>query len=110
MDLKGSKALVTGGSRGIGFAAAELLLSLGQARTLAAASMLKQKQPCHTDVILSALSFSRPVFRGRGGHLREGCGGPTFRAAKDAAQRALPYHRSGLAPQLFLVRFYLCTC
>ena len=33
MDLKGSKALVTGGSRGIGFAAAELLLSLGQART-----------------------------------------------------------------------------
>ena len=29
MNLEGSKALVTGGSRGIGFAAAELLLSLG---------------------------------------------------------------------------------
>ena len=30
MDLEGSKVLVTGGSRGIGLAAAELLLSLGQ--------------------------------------------------------------------------------
>ena len=29
LDLKGSKALVSGGSRGIGSAAAELLLALG---------------------------------------------------------------------------------
>mmetsp|Transcript_105017 Transcript_105017/g.146431 ORF Transcript_105017/g.146431 Transcript_105017/m.146431 type:complete len:289 (-) Transcript_105017:22-888(-) len=59
MDLKGSKALVTGGSRGIGFAAAELLLSLGAevvicARGAEGLRSAQQKMPhserCHTIV------------------------------------------------------------